>query len=61
MIINGLHITNVPTNNEQPSKLINLDINQNSNKLYMELMPWKKLQVHLDIPNIVQHCSVMMP
>ena len=43
MIINGLHIKNVPTNNEQPSKLINLDINQNSNTLYTELLPWKEI------------------
>ena len=43
MIINGLHITNVPTKNEQPNKLINLDINPNMNKLYMELLPWKEI------------------
>ena len=43
MIINGLHITNVPTKNEQPNNLLNLDIIQNSKKLYMELLPWKEI------------------
>ena len=45
MIINGLHIKNVPTNNEQPNKLINLDITQNSNKLYIAFLPWYVIPV----------------
>ena len=40
MIINVLYITNVPTNNGQANKLLNLDINQNSNTLYTKLLPW---------------------
>ena len=43
MIINVLNITSIPTNNEQPNKLLKKEINPNNKKLYIVLLLWKEI------------------